>query len=221
MEDTILKQPAEDLEPANGTTRRRRRRPDEVKSRIIEAAIPAFARQGFSGASLRAIARDAGATIQLLVHHFSSKEELWRQAMTDAFTAFDRLHQTEPLPPSAPVADRIKRYIADLVHFTGRQPDLLRIMLQEAGQVTPRMTWLADNRIAPMFDEFCALAREGQEAGIVCDTPPSRLFYAAAAIASLPYSVSAEYNYLTGKDPFTRSEMERTQGLIERLILTT
>lgn len=204
-----------------GAQRRRRRRPDEVKARIVEAAISAFARLGYSGASLRAIAREAGVTIQLLVYHFSSKDELWRHAMTEAFATFDQLHHTEPLPGTAPVADRIKRYIADLVQFTGQRPDLLRIMIQEAGQITPRMAWLAENRTAPMFREFCALAEEGQAAGVVCDTPASRLFYAAAAIASLPYSVSAEYNYLVGSDPFTPSEMERTQRLIERLIFAS
>lgn len=199
---------------------RRQRRPEEVKSRIVEASIVAFAQQGFSGASLRAIAREAGVTIQLLVYHFSTKEELWRHAMTEAFATFDRLHQTEALPPAAPVRDRLKRYIADLVLFTGRRPDLLRIMIQEAGQVTPRMTWLAENRTAPMLNEFCALAKEGQDIGIVCKAPPPRLFYAAAAIASLPYSVASEYRYLVGRDPFTRSEMEQTQGLIERLIFS-
>lgn len=198
--------------------KRRQRRPEEVKARLIDAAIRAFAQLGFSGASLRAIAGEAGVTIQLLVYHFSTKEELWRQAMTEAFSTFDQLHHHEPLPADTPVVDRIRRYISDLVLFTGARPDLLRIMIQEAGQVTPRMTWLAENRTAPMFNEFCALAKEGQEAGVVCDTPPSRLFYAAAAIASLPYSVSAEYKYLVGKDPFTKSEMEQTTGLIESLI---
>lgn len=199
----------------------RKRRPEEVKSRIIEAAIQAFARQGFSGASLRAIAREAGVTIQLLVYHFSTKEELWKQAMTEAFSTFDSLHGTEPLPCDTPVIERLRRYISDLVQFTGQRPDLLRIMIQEAGQITPRMIWLADNRTSPMLREFCALAKEGQEAGLVRDIPPARLFYAAAATASLPYSVAAEYNYLVGKNPFTNSEMERTKKIIENLIFTS
>lgn len=200
---------------AGGSQKRRKRQPDEVKSRIVEAAIRAFARQGFSGASLRAIAREAGVTIQLLVYHFATKEALWKQAMTEAFSTFDSLHGAEPLPADAPVADRLRRYISDLVQFTGRRPDLLRIMIQEAGQITPRMTWLADTRISPMLKEFCALAKEGQEAGLVRDIPPARLFYAAAATASLPYSVAAEYSYLVGNDPFTKSEMDLTKKLIE------
>lgn len=206
----------------NGATapkKRRRRQPEEVKARLTTAAIKAFSRHGFAGASLRAIARDAGVTIQLLVYHFSTKEDLWKHAMAEAFSTFDDLHQASPLPDDAPVRDRMRRYIADLVEFTGKQPELLRIMIQEAGQITARMAWLADTRTAPMLSEFCALAKEGQEAGVVvADTPASRLFYAAAAIASLPFSVAAEYNYLVGSDPFTPAEMQCTTLLIERLI---
>lgn len=198
--------------------KRRRRRPEEVKARIVDAALKAFARQGFLGASLRSIARDAGVTIQLLVYHFNSKEILWEQAVSEAFAKFDELQAADPVPENATTTESIKHFINSLVHFNASQPDLLRIVLHEAGQITPRMTWMADNRTAKMFDEFCTLAKRGQDEGLVRDTPASRLFYAAVAISSLPYSVSAEYNYLVGRDPFTTEEMERTIGLIEDLI---
>jgi len=197
---------------------RRQRRPEEVRAKIIEAALSAFARQGFSGVSLRSIARDADVTIQLLVYHFASKEALWEQTVNDTFGIFDRLHDNEALPSSASTRERLHRFIVDLVKFTADRPDLLRIMLHEAGQVTARMTWLAENRTGKMLNEFCDLVTEGQKQGIVYETPAARLFYAAAAIASLPFSVSAEYNYLVGKDPFTPSEMARTIELIERII---
>src|ERR1700737_4823989 len=57
------------------------RRPDEVRARIIEEAIAAFARNGLEGARMRSIALNAGISIQLLVHHVKSKEQLWRMTM--------------------------------------------------------------------------------------------------------------------------------------------
>src|SRR5580658_6007495 len=71
------------------TKKKTPRRPDEVKARIIEAAMAAFARQGFDGARMRSVAADAGISIQLLVHHVKSKDKLWRIMMERIFEQYN------------------------------------------------------------------------------------------------------------------------------------
>ncbi|MFN0285125.1 MAG: TetR family transcriptional regulator [Kineosporiaceae bacterium] len=53
-------------------------RPEDLtaRSRIRDAAVHRFAVDGFAGASLRAIAEDAGISPALVIHHFGSKEGL-------------------------------------------------------------------------------------------------------------------------------------------------
>ncbi|MEN5072547.1 TetR family transcriptional regulator [Isoptericola cucumis] len=46
-----------------------------ARARILEAAVLRFARSGF-GASVRAIATDAGVSPALVIHHFGSKDKL-------------------------------------------------------------------------------------------------------------------------------------------------
>lgn len=53
-----------------------------ARSRIRDAAILRFARDGF-GASIRAVATDAGVSPALVIHHFGSKEHL--RAECDAY----------------------------------------------------------------------------------------------------------------------------------------
>ena len=48
----------------------------DSKERLIEVAAGVFAREGFSGTSLRMIAVEAGVSAALLVHHFGSKQKL-------------------------------------------------------------------------------------------------------------------------------------------------
>lgn len=48
----------------------------DSKERLIEVATGVFAREGFTGTSLRMIAIEAGVSAALLVHHFGSKQKL-------------------------------------------------------------------------------------------------------------------------------------------------
>jgi TetR/AcrR family transcriptional regulator len=61
----------------------KRRRPGErdaeaARDQILKAAGQLFARKGFQGATLRAVARAAGVSQPLIHHHFGSKRELWQ-----------------------------------------------------------------------------------------------------------------------------------------------
>src|SRR4030095_1021772 len=52
-----------------------------VRNQILEAALTEFAEKGFQEASLAAIARRLGVTAPLVLYHFGSKANLWREAL--------------------------------------------------------------------------------------------------------------------------------------------
>ena len=62
----------------------RHARGDRTHRQILLAARRAFARDGFKAASVRDIAREAGAHPALLRYHFGSKEELYGHVITRA-----------------------------------------------------------------------------------------------------------------------------------------
>ena len=51
--------------------------PERTRTEIIRAALELFLERGFAGASLSAIAEQAGVAKSLIHHHFGSKKELW------------------------------------------------------------------------------------------------------------------------------------------------
>jgi TetR/AcrR family transcriptional regulator, regulator of cefoperazone and chloramphenicol sensitivity len=83
-------------------------------ARIRETAMALFARSGVAGTSLRAVARAAGVSPALVVHHFGSKDGL-REAVDKAVVArfTDRLHSV-PLD-DADQLERRGRLLADLI----------------------------------------------------------------------------------------------------------
>jgi len=196
-----------------------RRQPEEVRARIIEAAIVAFTQDGFKGARMRSIAADANISIQLLVHHAKSKENLWHMMMEHFQIRFDKFYSTvQTLPADSTSADKLRRQIADLVNFTTHTPELHRVMVQEGGMLSPRMVWLTENFTKSKFDEWCALIEQAQCEGAVHAGSPAQLRYAIVGMASVPFSVSAEYEFLTGKNPFSGGEVAKLIKLITDLV---
>jgi AcrR family transcriptional regulator len=64
---------------------------DEVKNKIIEAAVGEFLVDGYANSSLRQIAAQASITIGNIYSYFSSKEDLFDQIVSPAWVALDSL----------------------------------------------------------------------------------------------------------------------------------
>jgi AcrR family transcriptional regulator len=169
---------------------------------------------------MRSIAADAGITIQLLIYHAKSKAHLWQMAMENILTQYEKFDsKTKLLPAESSAADRLRQTIADIVHYTALHPELHRIMTQEAGHLSPRLVWMIENFTKAAYTEFVKLVEDAQRDGAIrTDVHPHRLRFAVFAIAAVPFSVAAEYEYLTGRDPFQRNEIAKTIELIQHMV---
>jgi AcrR family transcriptional regulator len=64
---------------------RRARDAEATRRAILDAAIDAFARSGYDGASTRDIAREAGIDPRLISRYYGSKEALFAQAVEETY----------------------------------------------------------------------------------------------------------------------------------------
>ena len=64
---------------------------EEMRKRIYEAAILEFAEKGFSNASMREIAKDAGMTVGNLYRYFKDKEALFYSVISPAYDSLMEL----------------------------------------------------------------------------------------------------------------------------------
>src|SRR3569832_930573 len=58
---------------------------EDIRERLLDAALLEFGDKGFDGASTRAIARRIGAHLPQIHFHFTSKEALWCAALDHLF----------------------------------------------------------------------------------------------------------------------------------------
>lgn len=190
-------------------------RGQQMRERILQAALECFGAFGFAGTSTRAVADRAGISHPLLIYHFQSKEQLWRSTMDDVIGRYrealeKRLQAVDPADAKA----ALQAFIENFVEFSARMPQLHRIMTQQSTQGSDRIEWLVGDGLRDSFDQICGLIRRGQTAGVVRQGDPARLYYAVIGLGGTLFSVSTEFRLLTGRDVFSTAEVRDTISTI-------
>jgi AcrR family transcriptional regulator len=198
--------------------RRQQRRSLETRARLVEAALRVFASHGFEGATTREIARRAGVALAALPYHFTTKEALWRAA---ADRIFARLAETfrrrlERLD-GVDLVTRLRLILRDFVAFQAANPDLHRFMIQEGIAPGPRLEWLVETHIRPIYETVRSLVLAAQGAGMTPLGRPEHLHYMLIGAASSVYALAPEFELLTGESPGRPELVEEHIAALERL----
>jgi AcrR family transcriptional regulator len=198
--------------------RRPQRRSLETRERLVEAALRVFAGHGFEGATTREIARRAGVALAALPYHFTTKEALWRAA---ADRVFGRLGETFRRRLAAlegvDLPTRLRLILRDFLLFQVANPDLHRFMIQEGIARTPRLEWLVETHIRPIYDAVRRLVLAAQDAGVSPPGRPEHLHYMLIGAVSSVYALAAEFELLTGASPSQPALVEEHIAALERL----
>lgn len=171
-----------------------------ARARIREAAIRAFARDGFDATSMRAIAKDAGVSAALIVHHFGDKSSL-RAACDDYVLAafLDDRHELI----EAPTADRIRAALNDVERY-GPYVDYLGRMLSDSSPAADRL-----------FDEIIEVTRkvldEQRAAGLLVEmSDPEMTTLLVAMMGLAPVMMRTQIGRVLGQDQLSPAGMLRT-----------
>ncbi len=207
------------------TTRPRRTRED-IRERLLEAALLEFGAKGFDGASTRAIAQRVGAHQPQINYHFASKEALWFAAVDHLFSDLARTMQgfddrrllSKSLgveDVAAAVAEMIRRF----VRFAAAHPELNRIMVHEATTESGRLKWMTERHVKPLYDRVRPLWRRLRKAGIAAPIDDRLVHYVVVGAASTVYVNAPEARLLTGIEPTSARWVEiHAEGLVATLL---
>lgn len=131
-------------------------RDDDVTAaaRIREAAIVRFGRQGFARTSVREIARDAGVSPGLVLHHFGSKDGLRRAC--DEWLVAELVHE-KSVADVSDIATTMRTWLEDPERFAGVL-DYFAMMLVDG---TPDGNRLFDRLVEETAGILAAGERDG------------------------------------------------------------
>ena len=135
------------------------------RSRLLHAATDAFAEYGYEGASLRAIADNAGVSFQLIAYYFGSKEELWVATVNFLFERYLETGKGLGFTSSGNLAEQFHNHLRLLLTDMLQRPKLRKIWIQEYladsaryhEVIRPKIKLLYDTLSLPYFREVVRL----------------------------------------------------------------
>jgi AcrR family transcriptional regulator len=203
----------------NAASRTTRPSADATRGRIVAAATELFSERSFDGASTRDIAARAGVTQPLLNYHFRSKDELWRAAVDALFARLGRTldERTRGLR-GVDELTTAKLLVREFVTFSARHPQLHRIIMQESKADGPRMDYLVDRHVRPIYERTTALFEALARQGAVPPIPSAHLYYILTGAGPTMFVLAPECRRVSALDPSDDAVIEAHADAVCRLL---
>lgn len=148
---------------------------DEKQAALLEAGIAAFARAGFHGASIGAIAGAAGTSVGVLYKYYENKEAFFdaclRHSLRSLEALLDRVTAEE-----GKLLDSARQLIRGLQAFSRTHPDHVRLyhrITASQGAAAVRLAGAIESVTARLYTDW--IARAQAEGAVRGDMDP-RLF---------------------------------------------
>lgn len=200
-------------------TRTARPSADPTRERILAAAVDLFSERSFEGATTREIAARAGVTQPLLNYHFRSKDELWRAAVDELFESLAEVLAAR-LDGLRGVDDLTVMHllVREFIFFSAEHPQVHRIITQECKTDGPRMDWLVERHIRPLYEATTQRLSRLVERGLLPDIPVEHLYYIVTGAGPTMFVLAPECRRLAKVDPTDPAVVEAHADAVCRLL---
>lgn len=163
---------------------RRKRDPEGMQRKILDAATDEFANHGYGGARIERISRRAHTVDRMLYYYFGSKEKLFRAVLEGAYERLGRAEEQLSLSSTPPV-EGMRELIAFTWDYYCAHPEFIRLLNSEnqhRGQHLKKSTRLSQLSFPLLNTLRDLLGRGARDGEFRSDVDPVQIYITIAAL---------------------------------------
>jgi TetR/AcrR family transcriptional regulator len=184
---------------------------------ILAAAEKVFARTGFSGATMAAIAQECALPKANLHYYFGSKEALYRQVLRRILS--DWLMPTDSIRLDAQPRAGIEQYIRAKMALSAQRPDGSRVFANELLHGAPVIKELLSTQLRSLVQDKAAVVQSWVDAGRMAPVNGVHLFFTIWAATQTYADFDVQVSAVLGKKSLSARDHAQATEHVVSLIL--
>ena len=187
------------------------------EARILGAGERVFARAGFNGATMAAIADEAGLPKANLHYYFGSKLDLYRAVL--ARTLHDWLAPMQAITADAEPREALATYIRAKMAMSQQRPDASRVYANELLHGAPVVGELLRTELHDIVRDKAAVIDGWVAAGRMAPVDATQLFFTLWAATQTYADFDVQVRAVLGRDSLDEADQARATEHVVGLIL--
>jgi TetR/AcrR family transcriptional regulator len=167
------------------------------RERILAAALAAFARDGFRGATVDAIALEAGMSKPNLLYYYPTKERMYLAVLDRVLSTW--LDPLRAMDPDGEPVEEIMAYVRAKLAMTAAYPEASRLFAGEVMRGAPVLGETLSGPLRALVEEKAAVIRGWIEAGRLAPHDPVHLIFSIWATTQHYADFAVQVRAVTGR----------------------
>lgn len=189
---------------------------DQQNSResILAAAVELFAKQGFNGTSIAAVAKQAEQSKALVQYHFETKERLWKETVSHIWQQRNNSmthYLGEDLltaPAGKDHSQMVRQLCKGLIQFTIANPEWVKILYQESVIPGPRLDWMIETFLKTDLQQGVDLVKLAQSLNLLPSIDPMSMQTILIGALIHYVSIAPLTSRILGRDMFSDKQID-------------